>query len=145
MEALNRSGLIRLKDWTKFTHPIGITLGDQAETYSYKIPASQAALIFTSKGDAIGNGYFPQYIVWSGLKSPFGPIAADMFPAIIFNLSFALNTAGYIELQYTANYLHNNGNNPNNNLYVITAVVRKYTSGAYVVSFTMNGALNKVI
>lgn len=145
METLDRSGLIRLKDWTKFAHPIGIILGDQAETNSYRIPASQAALIFTSKGDIIGNGYFPQYVTWSGLKSPFGPIAADMFPAIIFNLSFALNTTSYIELQYIANYLHNKGNNPNNNLYVITAVVRKYTSGAYVVSFTMNGALNRVI
>lgn len=98
METLDRSGLVRLKDWTKFTHPIGIILGDQVETYLYKIPASQAALIFTSKGDTIGNGYFPQYIAWSGLKSPFGPIAANMFPAIIFNLSFALNTTDYIEL-----------------------------------------------
>lgn len=33
MKVLDESGLVRLKDWTKFAHPISITLGSKKDTY----------------------------------------------------------------------------------------------------------------
>lgn len=136
MEILDRSGLVRLKDWTKFAHPISITLGSKNDTYEYSIPADQQKLIFTSKGEA-GNGYFPQHIVWSGMQDSFGPVSASNFSKIVFNLQYVSIAGSRILLFYTANYY----NTINNHVYVITAKILK-TSTISRVTFMMNGPLN---
>lgn len=136
MEILDRSGLVRLKDWTKFAHPISITLGSKNDTYEYSIPADQQKLIFTSKGEA-GNGYFPQHIVWSGMQDSFGLVSASNFSKIVFNLQYVSMAGSRILLFYTANYY----NTVNNHVYVITAKIFK-TSTSSRVAFMMNGPLN---
>lgn len=136
MEILDRSGLVRLKDWTKFAHPISITLGSGNGKYQYNIPADQQKLIFTSKGEA-GNGYFPQHIVWSGMQDSFGSVSASNFSNIIFNLQYVTIVYNRILLYYTANYY----NAIDNHVYVITAKVFKSSENSSV-TFMMNGPLN---
>lgn len=137
MEVLDRFGLVRLKDWTKFAHPISITLGNKNGTYQYSIPADQQKLIFTSKGDA-GNGYFPQHIVWSGMQDTFGPINARGFSNIVFNLQYASVVRTRVMLYYTAYYY----NTANDHVYVITAKVLKTSASNSTVTFMMHGTLN---
>lgn len=137
MEILDRSGLVRLKDWTKFAHPISITLGSKKGTYQYSIPEDQQKLIFTSKGDA-GNGYFPQHIVWSGMQDVFGQIAASDFSKFVFNLQYASIVGSRVMLYYTAYYY----NTKNDHVYVITAKVFKVSTSNSTVTFMMHGALN---
>ena len=137
MEILDRSGLVRLKDWTKFAHPISITLGSKKGTYQYSIPEDQQKLIFTSKGDA-GNGYFPQHIVWSGMQDVFGQIAASDFSKFVFNLQYASTVGSRTMLYYTAYYY----NTANDHVYVITAKVLKVSIKISTVTFMMHGALN---
>lgn len=139
MEILDRSGLVRLKDWTKFAHPISITLGSKNGTYEYSISEDQQKLIFTSKGDA-GNGYFPQHIVWSGMQDAFGPVGANDFPTLIFNLQRAESADNRVILYYTTNYY----STANNNMYIITAIVRKLSATNSQVTFIMNGTLTKL-
>lgn len=137
MKVLDESGLVRLKDWTKFAHPISITLGSKKDTYQYSIPADQQKLIFTSKGDA-GNGYFPQHIVWSGMQDVFGQIAASDFSKFVFNLQYASTVSSRVLLYYTAYYY----NIKNDHVYVITAKVFKSSASNSIVTFMMHGALN---
>lgn len=137
MEVLDRSGLVRLKDWTKFAHPISITLGSKKNTYQYHIPADQQKLIFTSKGDA-GNGYFPQHIVWSGMQDAFGPVNASEFSKIVFNLQYVSVVNIRVLLYYTAYYY----NTANDHVYVITAKVFKIPASNSTVTFMMHGTLN---
>lgn len=139
METLDRSGLVRLKDWTKFAHPISITLGSKNGTYEYSISEDQQKLIFTSKGDA-GNGYFPQHIVWSGIQDAFGPVEVNDFPTLIFNLQRAESADNRVILYYTTNYY----STANNNMYIITAIVRKLSATNSQVTFIMNGTLTKL-
>lgn len=137
MEILDRSGLVRLKDWTKFAHPISITLGSKKGTYQYNIPEDQQKLIFTSKGDA-GNGYFPQHIVWSGMQDVFGQIAVSDFSKFVFNLQYASTVGSRVMLYYTAYYY----NTANDHVYVITAKVLKLSITISTVTFMMHGTLN---
>lgn len=137
MKVLDESGLVRLKDWTKFAHPISITLGSKTDTYSYSIPEDQQKLIFTSKGDA-GNGYFPQHIVWNGMQDAFGQIAASDFSKFVFNLQYASTVGSRVLLYYTAYYY----NTANNQVYVITAKVFKAPASVSTVTFMMHGTLN---
>ena len=137
MEILDKSGLVRLKDWTKFAHPISITLGSKNDTYEYSIPADQQKLIFTSKGDA-GNGYFPQHIVWSGMQDAFGPVNASDFSKIVFNLQYVSVVSIRVILYYTAYYY----NIANNHVYIITAKVFKASASNSRVTFMMHGTLN---
>lgn len=137
MEVLDRAGLVRLKDWTKFAHPISITLGSKKDTYHYSIPADQQKLIFTSKGDA-GNGYFPQHIVWSGMQDAFGPVKASEFSKIVFNLQYVSVVNIRVILYYTAYYY----NTANDHVYVITAKVFKTSTSNSTVAFMMHGTLN---
>lgn len=137
MEILDRSGLVRLKDWTKFAHPISITLGSKNDTYQYSIPADQQKLIFTSKGEA-GNGYFPQHIVWSGMQDSFGPVSASNFSNIVFNLQYTSVVGPRTILYYTAHYY----STANNHVYVITAKVFKLSESNSRVTFMMHGTLN---
>lgn len=141
METLDRSGLVRLKDWTKFAHPIGITLGSKTNTYAYSIPEDQQKLIFTQRGDSIGNGYPPQYIVWSGVQDAFGPVGVNDFPTLIFNLQRVVSAGNRVMLYYTTNYY----STANNNMYIITAIVRKLSATNSQVTFMMHGTLTKVI
>lgn len=141
METLDRSGLVRLKDWTKFAHPISITLGNKTNTYAYSIPEDQQKLIFTQRGDAIGNGYPPQYIVWSGVQDAFGPVGVNDFPTLIFNLQRVVSAGNRVMLYYTTNYY----STTNNNMYIITAIVRKLSATNSQVTFMMHGTLTKVI
>lgn len=131
------SGLVRFKDWTKFAHPISITLGSKNSTYEYNIPEDQQKLIFTSKGDA-GNGYFPQHIVWSGMQDAFGPVNASDFSNIVFNLQYASVVSTRVILYYTAYYY----NTANDHVYVITAKVLKTSASNSTVTFMMHGTLN---
>lgn len=140
METLDRSGLVRLKDWTKFAHPISITLGSKTNPYEYNIPEDQQKLIFTQRGDATGNGYPPQYIVWSGMQDTFGPVGANDFPTLIFNLQRAESADNRVTLYYTTNYY----STANNNMYIITAIVRKLSATNSQVTFIMNGTLTKL-
>ena len=141
MEILDRSGLVRLKDWTKFAHPISITLGSKTtDTHSYSIPEDQQKLIFTYRGDATGNGYSPQYIIWNGVQDAFGPVGVNDFPTLIFNLQRETNADNSMTLYYTTNYY----NTANNNMYIITAIVRKLSATNSQVTFIMNGALTKL-
>ena len=141
METLDRSGLVRLKDWTKFAHPISITLGSKTTNpYEYSIPEDQQKLIFTQRGDATGNGYSPQYIVWGGMQDAFGPVGVNDFPTLIFNLQRAESTDNRVILYYTTNYY----NTVNNNMYIITAIVRKLSATNSQVTFIMNGTLTKL-
>lgn len=137
MKVLDRSGLVRLKDWTKFAHPISITLGSKTDTYSYSIPEDQQKLIFTSKGDA-GNGYFPQHIVWNGMQDAFGPVNASKFSKFVFNLQYVSVVNTRILLYYTAYYY----NTANDQVYVITAKVFKVSASVSTVTFMMHGTLN---
>lgn len=137
MKVLDESGLVRLKDWTKFAHPISITLGSKTDTYSYSIPEDQQKLIFTSKGDA-GNGYFPQHIVWNGMQDAFGQIAASDFSKFVFNLQYASVVSTRVILYYTAYYY----NTANDHVYVITAKVFKTSASNSTVTFMMHGTLN---
>ena len=139
MEILDRSGLVRLKDWTKFAHPISITLGSKNGAYEYSISEDQQKLIFTSKGDA-GNGYFPQHIVWNGMQDAFGPVGVNDFPTLIFNLQRAESADNRVILYYTTNYY----STANNNMYIITAIVRKLSATNSKVTFIMNGTLTKL-
>lgn len=142
METLDRSGLVRLKDWTKFAHPISITLGSKTtDTYAYSIPEDQQKLIFTQRGDAFGNGYPPQYIVWSGVQDAFGPVEVNDFPTLIFNLQRETNADNRVTLYYTTNYY----DTTNNNMYIITAIVRKLSANNSQVTFMMHGTLTKLI
>lgn len=142
METLDRSGLVRLKDWTKFAHPISITLGSKTtDTYSYSIPEDQQKLIFTQRGDAFGNGYPPQYIVWSGVQDAFGPVEQSKFQTLVFNLQCASSEGSIPILYYTTNYY----DTTNNNMYIITAIVRKLSANNSQVTFTMHGTLTKLI
>lgn len=140
METLDRSGLVRLKDWTKFAHPISITLGSKTNQYEYSIPEDQQKLIFTQRGDALGNGYPPQYIVWSGIQDAFGPVEVNDFPTLIFNLQRETSTDNTVTLYYTTNYY----STVNNNMYIITAIVRKLSATNSQVTFIMHGALTKL-
>ena len=141
MEILDRSGLVRLKDWTKFAHPISITLGSKTtDTHSYSIPEDQQKLIFTQRGDALGNGYLPQYIVWNGVQDAFGPVEVNDFPTLIFNLQRETSADNSMTLYYTTNYY----NTANNNMYIITAIVRKLSATNSQVTFIMHGALTKL-
>ena len=141
MEILDRSGLVRLKDWTKFAHPISITLGSKTtDTHSYSIPEDQQKLIFTQRGDATGNGYSPQYIVWNGVQDAFGPVGVNDFPTLIFNLQRETSADNSMTLYYTTNYY----NTANNNMYIITAIVRKLPANNSQVTFIMHGALTKL-
>ena len=137
MKVLDESGLVRLKDWTKFAHPISITLGSKTDTYSYSIPEDQQKLIFTSKGDA-GNGYFPQHIVWNGMQDAFGQITASDFSKFVFNLQYASVVSTRVILYYTAYYY----NTANDHVYVITAKVFKTSASNSTVTFMMHGTLN---
>lgn len=137
MEILDRSGLVRLKDWTKFAHPISITLGSKNDTYQYSIPKDQQKLIFTSKGDA-GNGYFPQHIVWNGMQDALGPVKASEFSKIVFNLQYVSVVNMRAILYYTAYYY----NTANDHVYVITAKVFKISESNSRVTFMMHGTLN---
>ena len=137
MKVLDESGLVRLKDWTKFAHPISITLGSGYDKYEYSIPADQQKLIFTSKGDA-GNGYFPQYIIWSGIQDAFGPVNLSDFSKIVFNLQYASVVDSSTILYYTAHYY----NTADNHVYVITAKVFKVSASNSRVTFMMHGTLN---
>ena len=137
MKVLDESGLIRLKDWTKFAHPISITLGNKNGTYQYSIPEDQQKLIFTSKGEA-GNGYFPQHIVWNGMQDAFGPIEASDFSKIVFNLQYVSVVNIRAILYYTAYYY----NTANDHVYVITAKVFKSSASNSIVTFMMHGTLN---
>lgn len=141
METLDRAGLVRLKDWTKFAHPISIILGSKTKTYSYNIPEDQQKLIFTQRGDVIGNGYPPQYIVWSGVQDAFGPVVVNDFPTLIFNLQRMVSAGDRVLLYYTTNYY----STANNNMYIITAIVRKLSATNSNVTFMMHGALTKLI
>lgn len=141
METLDRSGLVRLKDWTKFAHPISIILGSKTNTYSYSIPEDQQKLIFTQRGDAIGNGYPPQYIVWSSVHDAFGPVGVNDFPTLIFNLQRVVSAGNRVLLYYTTNYY----STTNNNMYIITAIVRKLSATNSQVTFMMHGTLTKLI
>ena len=141
MEILDRSGLVRLKDWTKFAHPISITLGSKTtDTHSYNIPEDQQKLIFTQRGDATGNGYPPQYIIWNGVQDAFGPVGVNDFPTLIFNLQRETSADNSMTLYYTTNYY----NTANNNMYIITAIVRKLSANNSQVTFIMHGALTKL-
>ena len=137
MKVLDESGLVRLKNWTKFAHPISITLGSRYDKYEYSIPADQQKLIFTSKGDA-GNGYFPQHIIWSGIQDAFGPVNLSDFSKIVFNLQYASVVDSSTILYYTAHYY----NTANNHVYVITAKVFKSSASNSRVTFMMHGTLN---
>lgn len=137
MKVLDESGLVRLKDWTKFAHPISITLGSKKDTYQYSIPADQQKLIFTSKGEA-GNGYFPQHIIWSGMQDALGPVNASEFSKFVFNLQCASVVGPRTILYYTAHYY----NTANNHVYVITAKVFKVSASNSTVTFMMHGTLN---
>ena len=137
MKVLDMSGLVRLKDWTKFAHPISITLGNKNGTYQYSIPENQQKLIFTSKGDA-GNGYFPQHIVWNGMQDAFGPVEASDFSKIVFNLQYVSVVSTRAILYYTAYYY----NTANDHVYVITAKVFKSSASNSIVTFMMHGTLN---
>ena len=137
MEILDKSGLVRLKDWTKFAHPISITLGSRYDKYEYSIPSDQQKLIFTSKGDA-GNGYFPQHIIWSGIQDAFGPVSLSDFSKIVFNLQYVSVVGPRTILYYTAHYY----NTVNNHVYVITAKVFKLSASNSRVTFMMHGTLN---
>ena len=140
MEILDRSGLVRLKDWTKFAHPISITLGSKTtDTHSYSIPEDQQKLIFMQRGDATGNGYPPQYIIWNGVQDTFGPVEVNDFPTLIFNLQRETSADNSMTLYYTTNYY----NTANNNMYIITAIVRKLSATNSQVTFIMHGALTK--
>lgn len=140
MEILDRAGLVRFKDWTKFVHPISITLGSKTYTYSYSIPVDQQKLIFTQNGDSIGNGYPPQYIVWSGMQDSFGPVEQSKFQTLVFNLQCASSAGSIPILYYTTNYY-----TTDNNMYIITAIVRKLSANNSQVTFTMHGTLTKLI
>lgn len=140
METLDRYGLIRLKDWTKFAHPISIILGNKTNPYEYSIPEDQQKLIFTQRGDVIGNGYPPQYIIWSGIQDAFGPVEVNDFPTLIFNLQRETSADNIVTLYYTTNYY----NTVNNNMYIITAIVRKLSATNSQVTFIMNGTLTKL-
>lgn len=137
MKVLDESGLVRFKDWTKFAHPISITLGNKNGTYQYSIPEDQQKLIFTSKGDA-GNGYFPQHIVWNGMQDAFGPVKASDFSKIVFNLQYVSVVSIRVILYYTAYYY----NTANDHVYVITAKVFKSSASNSIVTFMMHGTLN---
>lgn len=137
MKVLDMSGLVRFKDWTKFAHPISITLGNKNGTYEYSIPEDQQKLIFTSKGDA-GNGYFPQHIVWNGMQDAFGPVNASEFSKIVFNLQYVSVVGTRILLYYTAYYY----NVANDSVHVITAKVLKTSASNSIVTFMMHGTLN---
>lgn len=137
MEVLDRSGLVRLKDWTKYAHPISITLGNKNGTYQYSIPTDQQKLIFTSKGEA-GNGYFPQHIIWSGMQDAFGPVKASEFSKFIFNLQYASVVGPRTILYYIAHYY----NPANDHVYVITAKVFNLSKRNSSVTFMMHGTLN---
>lgn len=141
METLDRFGLVRLKDWTKFAHPISITLGSKTNQYEYSIPEDQQKLIFTQRGDATGNGYSPQYIVWGGMQDAFGPVGANDFPTLIFNLQRETSADNIMTLYYTTNYY----NTANDDMYIITAIVRKLSATNSQVTFIINGTLNKLI
>lgn len=141
METLDRSSLVRLKDWTKFAHPISITLGSKTtDAYSYNIPENQQKLIFTQRGDALGNGCPPQYIVWNGIQDAFGPVEVNDFPTLIFNLQRKTSADNIVTLYYTTNYYYT----VNNNMYIITAIVRKLSATNSQVTFIMNGTLTKL-
>lgn len=137
MEILDRSGLVRLKDWTKYAHPISITLGNKNGTYQYNIPTDQQKLIFTSKGEA-GNGYFPQHIIWRGMQDAFGPVKASEFSKFVFNLQYASVVSPRTMLYYTAYYY----NTANDHVYVITAKVFNLSARNSTVTFMMHGTLN---
>ena len=137
MKVLDMSGLVRLKDWTKFAHPISITLGSKNGTYQYSIPEDQQKLIFTSKSDA-GNGHFPQHIVWNGMQDAFGPIKASDFSKIVFNLQYVSVVSIRVILYYTAYYY----NTANDHVYIITAKVFKLSESNSTVTFMMHGTLN---
>lgn len=141
MEILDRAGLVRFKDWTKFVHPISITLGSKTDTYSYSIPVDQQKLIFTQNGDSIGNGCPPQYIVWSGMQDAFGSVEQSKFQTLVFNLQCASSAGSIPILYYTTNYY----DTTNNNMYIITAIVRKLSANNSQVTFTMHGTLTKLI
>ena len=138
MKVLDESGLVRLKDWTKFAHPISITLGNKISTQEYSIPADQQKLIFTSKGDA-GNGYFPQYIILNGVQDTIGPINAKYFSSIIFNLQTTSITG--TTLLYSSLY-HNTSND---NVYVISAKVLRPSESDAKVRFMIHGKLGNVL
>lgn len=137
MKVLDMSGLVRFKDWTKFAHPISITLGNKNGTYEYSIPEDQQKLIFTSKGDT-GNGYFPQHIIWNGMQDAFGPVNASEFSKIVFNLQYASVVDPRAILYYTTHYY----NTANDHVYVITAKVLKTSASNSIVTFMMHGTLN---
>lgn len=142
MEILDRSGLVRLKDWTKFAHPISITLGSKTtDTHSYSIPEDQQKLIFTQRGDTTGNGYLPQYIIWNGVQDAFGPVEVNDFPTLIFNLQRETSEDNRVTLYYTTDYY----DTTNNNMYIITAIVRKLSANNSQVTFMMHGTLTKLI
>lgn len=141
MEILDKAGLVRFKDWTKFVHPISITLDSKTDTYSYNIPVDQQKLIFTQNGDSTGNGCPPQYIVWSGMQDAFGSVEQSKFQTLVFNLQCASSAGSIPILYYTTNYY----DTTNNNMYIITAIVRKLSANNSQVTFTMHGSLTKLI
>lgn len=138
MKVLDESGLVRLKDWTKFAHPISITLGSKLSTQEYSIPEDQQKLIFTSKGD-VGNGYFPQYIICNGVQDTIGPVNAKYFSSIIFNLQNASTTG--TTLLYSSLY-HNTSND---SIYVISAKVLRPSESDAKIKFMIHGKLSNII
>lgn len=140
MKVLDMSGLVRLKDWTKFAHPISITLGSKISKYEYSIPADQQKLIFTSKGDA-GNGYFPLHIIFNGVQDTIGPINPKYFKNIVFNLQFMSAESSSITLRYCSDYY----NTANGGLYIISARLSKLSESDIKVTFILNGKLDNLL
>lgn len=137
MKVLDESGLVRLKDWTKFAHPISITLGNKISKQEYSIPEDQRKLIFTSKGDA-GNGYFPQHIIFDGVQDTIGPVNAKYFSSTVFNLQ--RTSPANTTLYYTSHY-HNTSND---NVYIISAKVYNISESDAKVKFMIHGKLGNV-
>ena len=136
MKVLDESGLVHLKDWTKFAHPISIILGSKIGTHQYSMPEDQQKLIFTSKGDA-GNDYFPQYIIWNNVQDTLGPVNSKYFPNMIFNLCSRIYKDTSTVLYYIS-YYHNS---TNDSIYIILSKVYKTSESDVKVVFKVFGKL----